>query len=139
MKEKSFISLENSIYHSLLRIFMVVFAIALVFDSGIINKKTSDISSYTQNYLASVVGVGASVQPTEINQLTARITELEKEVEEKERIVAVNLNDNSYETKNSTVFLSITLFVVLVLVILNYVLDFLRYRQFKIRERRIVV
>lgn len=139
MERKKFVSLENSIYHSLLRIFMVVLTFALVFDSGIINKKTSEISSYTQGYLATVVGVGASIKPTEINQLTARITELEKEVEAKDRYIEVNLNGNEQTTKNSTVFLSVALFVVLVLIILNYILDFLRYRQFKTRRNQAVI
>jgi len=139
MKEKSFISLENSVYHSLLRIFMVVLAFVLVFDSGIINKQTSRISSSTQNFLASVVGVGASVEPTEINQLTARITELEKEVEAKERIIEVSLNKDGSTVAESTIFLSVALAVVLLLIILNYILDFLRYRQFKIKKSEVAV
>ncbi len=123
------LSLEKTVYHSILRIALVVFAFLLVFDSGIISSKTSEMSMSTQNYLANAIGINASVTPTEVNQLTARITQLEGEVSEKDRQINVNLNTSESGMDKSTLVLSIILFILLVLILLNYLLDYLRMRQ----------
>ncbi|MEZ4104357.1 MAG: hypothetical protein R3B60_03665 [Candidatus Paceibacterota bacterium] len=126
-------SIEHSTYHSFLRIAVVVFAFLLVFDSGIISEKTRTLSTGTQDYLAQAVGVRVGVAPTQVNQLTARITELEQEVEAKDRLIAVNIGNtegeqNASATDRSTLILSIILFILLVLIVLNYILDYLRAR-----------
>ncbi len=123
--------LEKTLYHSFLRIAVCVFALVLVFDSGILLKSTAGISDLTQQHLANVVGVSVGVAPTEVNQLTSRITELETELEAKERLIAVNVRDNrdSSSIDKSTFILSIILFILLVLIVLNYALDFLRSRR----------
>lgn len=125
-------SLAHSTYHSVLRIAVLVFAVILVFDSGLISKHTKYLSISTQQYLASAVGVYVGVAPTELNQLTARITELEGELDAKDRLIAVNLSDNKNNSiDKSTLILSIIVFILLVLIVLNYILDYLRMRQIK--------
>lgn len=123
--------IEHTLYHSMLRIAVCVIALALVFDSGLIVAATANISNNTQLYLANAVGVNASVAPTEVNQLTARITELEGELQTREREIAVNLNknDNAGAFDKSTFVLSIILFILLVLIVLNFTLDYLRMKN----------
>ncbi len=123
--------IEHTLYHSMLRIAVCVIALALVFDSGLIVAATANISNNTQLYLANAVGVNASVAPTEVNQLTARITELEGELQTREREIAVNLNknNNAGAFDKSTFVLSIILFILLVLIVLNFTLDYLRMKN----------
>jgi len=124
-------SIENSLYHSFLRVAGCVLALILIFDSGLISKTTSELSNATQLHMANVVGVTVGVAPNDLNQLTARITELETELSAKERLIAVNLRDNSSANgvDKSTFFLSAVLFILLVLIVLNYALDFRRNRN----------
>ncbi|KXK00218.1 MAG: hypothetical protein UZ19_OD1000133 [Parcubacteria bacterium OLB19] len=129
-------TLEHSLYHSALRISVLVFTSALIFDSGLVLEETKLFSTSTQQYLANVVGVKASVEPTEMNQLTAKITELEGELEEKERLIAVSIKDNSVGgIDKSTLILSIIVGVLLVLIILNYILDFIRMRKVVLMQK----
>jgi putative N-acetylmannosamine-6-phosphate epimerase len=123
--------LEQTLYHSFLKVAACVLAFVLVFDSGLLFPSTADISSLAQQHMANVIGVTVGVAPNEVNQLTARITELETELEAKERLIAVDVRQR--ETvggiDTSTFILSIILFILLVLIVLNYVLDFLRVRK----------
>lgn len=121
-------SLAFSSYHSLLRIALCVCAIVLVFDSGLLSKATADLSSSAQDYVATAVGVKVGVAPNDVNVLTARITELEQELATKEREINVNTGDDSSASgfDMSTFVLSIILFILLVLIVLNYALDYLR-------------
>jgi len=124
-------SLENSLYHSFLRIAVCVMALVLLFDSGLVSETTAELSNFTQLHVANVVGVTVGVAPNDVNQLTARITELETELTQKERLIAVNLRDNESGTgfDKSTFFLSAILFILLVLIVLNYALDYNRGRS----------
>lgn len=122
--------IEKTLYHSFLRVAVVVMAFLVVFDSGILIKDTALLSNYTQMHLANVIGVSASVSPNELNQLTSRITELETELEKKERLIAVNVRNNTAsEIDKSTYILSVILFILLVLIVLNYALDYRRNRN----------
>ncbi len=125
--------MEQTLYHSLLKIFAVVLAVVLVFDSGLLFPVTKQISTDTGQYLANSVGVTVGVAPTEVNQLTARITELEGQLEEaNERQIAVNLNtEDGVSVDRSTFVLSAILFILLVLIVLNYALDFVRMRTLR--------
>lgn len=118
----------TSVYHSFLRVAVCVVALVLVFDSGLLVKSTAKLSSDTQSYLANAVGVKVAVEPNDVNVLTARITELEQEVKVKDREIAVNLNqqgsNNGFD--RSTFILSAILFILLVLIITNYILDYYR-------------
>jgi hypothetical protein len=124
-------SIEKTLYHSFLRIAVVVCTLVLVFDSGLLLKSTADISNLAQQHVASVVGVTVGVEPTELNQLTGRITELETELAAKERLIAVSINDsqNNSSIDRSTFILSAILFILLVLIVINYALDYLRLRR----------
>ncbi len=118
--------LSNSLYHSFLRVAVLTFAMLLVFDSGLISKDTVKIADLATGHVATVVGVKASVEPNELNQLTNRITELEGELAAKERLIAVNVSEGGQASNTSTVVLSFIVFFLLCLIILNYVLDYLR-------------
>lgn len=126
--------MEQSNYHRALRIASLVFAIALVFESGIINSSTAHISKGTHVYLASVIGMSASVQPTELSQYTAELTAKETELAAREaalqeREIAVNLTSGSSKNDTATYTLASILFILLVLILLNYTLDYLRVRE----------
>lgn len=122
--------LENSMYHSFLRIAVCVMAFVLVFDSGLWISATAELSDFTQAHLANVVGITVGVAPNDYNQLTTRITELETELAAKERLIAVNLRDGTDTSIDwSTYILSAILFILLVLIVLNYALDYRRSRN----------
>lgn len=122
--------LEKTLYHSVLRVLVCVFALMLVFDSGLLYSATSTLSDSTQNYVAAAIGVKVGVAPNELNVLTAKITELEQELAVKDREIAVNLNQSTPTPgfDQSTFVLSLILFILLALIVMNYVLDFLRSR-----------
>src|SRR3989338_886674 len=87
--------------------------------------------SLYHSFLKIAVCVFLGVAPNEMNQLTTRITELETELEAKERLIAVNLqNTNSDGSLDvSTFVLSIIVFILLVLIVLNYALDYIRQKK----------
>lgn len=122
-------SLTLQLYASSLRVAAAVVAVVLAFDSGLFFSETALHSSSVKQQLASVVGVQVGVAPNDINQLTTRITELEYELAAKERQIAVNLNQTTDRNDSfplSTFILSVILFILLVLIVLNYVLDYWR-------------
>ncbi len=129
-------SLEHSLYHSFLRVTVSVLAIALVFDSGLLFEETVLLSNTTEQHLANVVGVTVGVAPNELNQLTGRITELETELEAKERLIAVSVGNTQSTAPfdTSTFILSVILFILLTLIVLNYILDFMRARRKEVKE-----
>lgn len=130
------------VYHSFLRIVALTFAVVLLFDSGLLNPATSELSNNTQLYLASAVGVRASVEPTELNTLTAQITSRERDLDAREaaltqREISVGLGGDllSGKTNYSTYILSVILFILVVLIVLNYALDFARERRLVTRPQ----
>jgi hypothetical protein len=129
-------SLRNSSYHRALRIAALVCAVVLLFESGLVRESTKGIASQTHLYLANVVGMSAGVQPTELNQLTAELTRKEKELLEREqalteREITVGLRAGTATTDTATYLLASVLFILLVLIILNYTLDYLRLRELR--------
>lgn len=128
--------MQHTLYHSLLRITSVVVAFVLVFDSGLLSPATKELSRATQNYLANVVSVTATVNPNELNQITAELTkqktaleEREQALEEREVAIARNSSGDSATNDYSTYILSTILFILLVLIVLNYGLDYARMRK----------
>jgi len=126
----------HSLYHSILRVSMLVCAITLVFESGILSESTAVLSQNTHSYLANAVGMSAGVAPTELNQYTAQLTQKERELAAREasleeREIAVNLSTapNSSSNDRATYILSGILFILLVLILLNYALDYLRRKE----------
>lgn len=130
----------DSNYHRFLRVTAIVFAFILLFDSGIVNESTARLADGTQVYLATAIGVGASVQPTELNQWTAELTSRERELEAREaalreREIDVSLNTGSVTGSDySTYILASILFILLLLILLNYTLDYLRTKEVQIRR-----
>jgi hypothetical protein len=105
----------------------------LIFQSGVIVQSSKQLSLNTQNYLANAVGMSASVEPTELNTLTAELTAQRlalsaRETAVAEREIAVNLAQGG-SSQRTTYVLSTILFILLVLIIINYGLDFLRSRE----------
>ncbi len=127
--------LQDSSYHKVLRISLVVLAVGLLFQSGLFYGPTAEWVRQTERYVASVVGVQASVPPTELNQYTAALSSWERELEQREaaireREITLRQTDGlAAENNYSTFILSALLFILLVLIVLNYVLDWLRARE----------
>lgn len=126
--------MQHSLYHSVLRVASVVCALVLLFDSGFVSPITKDLSHNTQQYVANVVGVSAGVEPTELSLMTAELTKKEQELtvreqEIKEREIKLSNNVAGVPASDTSTFvLSIILFILLTLIILNYGLDFARAR-----------
>jgi galactitol-specific phosphotransferase system IIC component len=120
--------MKDSVYHSLLRISALTLALVLLFVSGIFSESTKDISRDTGLYLATAIGINAAVLPTEINTLSEQLLEKDKEIQSRE--IAVSLKEaNANKSDTATFILSILLFVLLILIIFNYILDYIRTRK----------
>lgn len=125
-------------YHKLLRISAVVLAIALVFQSGMASNTTALMALQTQSYLANSVGVFVGVEPTEINTITAGLTAKELALDAREqalnqREIDVGINGGGATRDMTTFVMGLVLFIVVLLLVLNYSLDYLRYRENKMR------
>ena len=108
----------------------------LVFESGLFSPVTARLADQTENYLANAVGVSVGVAPTELNQMTAALTARERELDERElalseREIEIGLNDGGSVAglDSGTFILATILFILLVLIILNYALDYVRSRE----------
>jgi hypothetical protein len=117
---------------------MVVVAVTLVFDSGLIAPVTAELSHTTQSYLANAVGVSVAVEENELNSITAELTRREQELAQREqeleqREIEVGVGGTSEANASganmSTYVLSAILFILLVLVSLNYAFDIARARK----------
>jgi len=132
--------MNNTTYHRLLRISALTLAVMLLFDSGLLSPVTSTLSQNTQLYLAQSIGMYAGVKQTELNQLTAQLSQKERDLNQREsdlaqREIAVSLEKPAVGSSYSTYILSIILFIILVLLILNYTLDFMRMRNALINQK----
>ncbi len=134
-------SIENTMYHRVLRVSAVVCAFVLLFESGLVSPVTKQLSMETHQYLANAVGVGASVEPTELNSLTSELTKQKlalqaREQAVKEREIEIGLTPGQTPGETSTYVLSGILFILLVLIILNYTLDYLRAREITVGRQQ---
>lgn len=126
---------SDSTYHSILRIATGVVACVLVFQSGLVNDTTAKLAANTELYLANAVGVSVGVAPNEFNQITAALTARERELEARElavaeREIAVTIDGGGVASRDTSTFILATiLFILLVLIILNYALDYARSRE----------
>lgn len=125
---------QSSFYHMCLRMTALTCAFLLVFDSGLLSPVTKELSQNTQLYVANVVGMYAAVEETEINSITTQLSARSRELDEREaalteREMSIGLNSANGEATLSTYLLSVILFILLVLIVLNYVLDFIRQRE----------
>ena len=131
--------MHQSLYHSLLKIGALTLACVLVFESGLVSIKTEKLADNAGKYLANAIGVTVGVKPTELNTYTAELTKMEQDLKEREaaleeREIAVNLSTEETGATGggsdlSTYILSTILFILLVLIVLNYILDFIRARN----------
>lgn len=126
--------MQHSNYHRILRIFSLVCAIALVFESGVLSQSTAMVSMDTHAYLANAVGMSTSVQSTELSRYTAELTSIERdlaarEASLREREISIGLTSGSSNNDTATYVLASILFILLVLILLNYALDYLRVRE----------
>lgn len=135
-------TLQNSAYHSLLRIASLSLALVLLFESGVISHSTKQLSDNARYYVANAIGVQATVTPTELNQLTAELSaqkqdlrEREAALRERELALGLNAGGETSESTTSTFILSSILFILLVLIIINYILDYLRSPKLQPAER----
>lgn len=123
--------MQHSLYHSVLRIASLTVAFVLLFESGLLTPATKVLSDNARLYLATAVGINATVTPNELNQLTAELTAQKSALDRREaalseREIAVGLSAGESSNPLSTFVLSAILFILLVLILLNYTLDYLR-------------
>ena len=123
-------------YRSLLRISTAVMAAVLMFQSGLIDALSTQLFSGATQYLGAAVGMSAAVQPTDYNSSTAELSRQqqllaarEEAVAEREIAVQLNSNEGSSSSDRTTYLLAALLFVQLVVIVLNYGLDFLRAKE----------
>ncbi|HEU4677594.1 MAG TPA: hypothetical protein VFS75_02670 [Candidatus Paceibacterota bacterium] len=127
--------MAERIYRSVLRISMLVTTAALLFDGGFVFPVTKQLSDNTFLYIAGAeTSITATVAPNGINDLTAELTKQKKELDERE--AALNARDvaardfSSKESDYSTYILSAILFILIVLIVLNFAMDWQRARRF---------
>ena len=128
--------LQFSIYHSSLRVSAAVCALLLLFTSGLFVPQSAMVSNDFVSYMsANVVGVGASVQPNEYNMITAALTARETELDRRENMVAQReiasqVDRSRPESQSVLPYINAAiLFILLLLIVLNYALDYMRQRQ----------
>lgn len=133
--------MEDSLYRVLLRVSALTLAFVLLFQSGLLNPVTQELASNAGLYVANTIGMTAAVQPTELSTMTAELTKMQTDLEARERALAereieVALNGGGGVGDLSTFVLAGVLFILLVLILLNYVLDYLRGRRAETYEER---
>ncbi len=131
----------NSSYHSILRISVVVIAIVLVFQSGLLGKSAAFLTNDTIHYVAAVAKMTAAVDSTELNKQTTALTIKETELKQREEVVKhreleLGINkENSlngsidYSDKRITLILVVILFILLLLIIMNYIADYGKFKR----------
>ena len=117
----------------------------LLFQSGLIHPITTQLSSETARYMANAVGVTVGVDPTELNQITSDLTKREialaareKDVQAREISVGLAPGGATVSQATMTFILATVLFFLLVLVVLNYILDFMRARRLPVARSTVV-
>lgn len=123
--------MTETLYHKMLRISLPVVAVVLLFDSGLVFPITQQLSRNTQTYLANSIGIYAQVEPNELNTITAELTRRQQELDDREaRLREIEARDfGTTDTSNfSTYILSAILFMLTVLIVVNYALDWHRTR-----------
>ena len=127
---------QSLLYRSLLRVSLVITAFLLVFQSGLVDDRTATLFSLTTDNLGAMVGMSASVAPTEINQITAGLSQQQQLLNAREQTIAereieLGLSESGGQNSSATTtyVLAAILFIQLILLVLNYVLDYLRSKE----------
>lgn len=132
--------IQDSIYHRLLRVSAAVGAVVLLFESGLVMESTAQLSQNTHRYLANAVGMTAGVEPNEFNVITAELTAQKYALEQREaalreREIAIDFSGTQDSNQRSTYIIAGLLSIILILIVLNYALDYVRLRELQaIRE-----
>jgi hypothetical protein len=126
--------MQASLYHRTLRVSAVVVAFMLVFDSGMISPVTRQFSSAAYYYVAdAITGVTASIPATDTNTRSAELNAWQQSLQEREAAIqarTVPARDFGGTSSNYSVYiLSAILFILTVLIVLNYIMDFVRSRK----------
>jgi hypothetical protein len=129
--------MQRSLYHILLRTSALTLSLVLLFVSGVLSPVTQQLSHDTGVYLASAIGIRAAVEPTPINTLAAQLAQRDKELAERE--IAINLKEAKASSAPdvSTFILSVVVFVLLVLMVINYTLDYRRARPGRLEHSEV--
>ncbi len=127
---------RHSKYHKVLRVSLVVCTLMLLFESGVVHQSTRQLAINTHNYLGNSIGATASIDPTELNSLTAEITAQklalqQRESAVREREIEIGLTPGESANQKTTYVLAGVLFLLLILIVLNYTLDYLRLQELK--------
>jgi hypothetical protein len=128
-------SIKHSTYHRVLRSSIVVTACVFAFASGAVVPDTRVLTLSTERYIANVVGMTASVEPTEINTLSGELAKRSDELDRREREIDARARSDAFSNSSTLYVLTAILALQLVLIVTNYVLDFRRARA----ERRVLV
>jgi membrane-associated HD superfamily phosphohydrolase len=131
---------QSLLYRSALRVSAVVTAFILVFQSGLVDDRTAVVfTEATGSLYATVVGASASVRTTEVNQITAELTKQQQLLASREELITereieLGLAQGSTQSSNQTTtyLLAAILLIQLILLMLNYVLDYLRSKERKV-------
>lgn len=120
--------MKDSVYHILLRTTALTLSFVLLFISGVLSPVTQKLAEDTGSYLANAIGMNAAVLPNEINSLSMQLAQRDQQLTERE--IAINLKESATGTGPlSTFVLSVVIFILLVLIVLNYVLDYIRNKK----------
>lgn len=128
--------MEVTRYHKFLRTSLVVTALIFVFDGGFLFPVTKQLSESTTTYIATVgSSLSASVPPNELNTLSAQLAEQKRLLDAREKELAEREIPNRFanlgSADTSTFVLSIVLFLQTVLIVTNYVMDFIRAKRLR--------
>ena len=122
--------LRYSIYHSVLRISVLFFAILLVFDSGLVSSQSNVLSISTQQYLANTISSQVGTVSVKNDEHIAIITKTDEMVSGKGNFTTISLSEDIPQVMNkSTLILSSIVFTLLLLILINYVVDCIRTRK----------
>ncbi len=129
----------DSLYHKCLRVSGLCIALILAFQTGLFFSETTTVSLKTHTYIANVIGITAGVSPTEVNMLTAELTKKQRELEQREmalteREIDAQVRDSGGSVEMSNYILSAILSLLLLLIVTNYALDFVRARKRNLEE-----
>lgn len=127
---------QSLLYRSLLRVSVVVTAIVLLFQSGLVDDRTTVVFLDATENLQAMVGLSMSVAPTEITLFTAELTKRQQLLNAREETIASRENElgltggsTQNNTETTTYILAAILLIQLILLILSYLLDYVRSRE----------
>jgi hypothetical protein len=120
--------MQHTMYHKGVRSCALLLASVLVFQSGLLSSTTRELSRNATLLIGNTVGVFASVPQNEINTLSSELQKRGEELDRREREIDARVRGNTSD-QMTTLVLSAILFLLLVLIVINYILDFLRTRR----------